>query len=94
MVCEAGRGVGGELVGLEVAFGGFGLEVILDELLGGKMAGGAVAALGRDREELLGERVDGLARDACGRGLLGVREGGEGEQEWQHEKQGILAVRV
>ncbi len=40
--------VGGELVGLEVALRGLGLEVRLDELLGGEMARRAVEALGRD----------------------------------------------
>ena len=36
---RAGGGVGGELIGDQVAFGGFGLEVGLDEVLGGEMAG-------------------------------------------------------
>ena len=57
---EAGGSVGGEAVGLEVALGGFGGEVLLDELLGFGVAGRAVEALGGDGEELLGEGVDGL----------------------------------
>jgi hypothetical protein len=36
---------------IEVALGGFGLEVVLDEVLGGEVAGRAVEALGRDGEE-------------------------------------------
>jgi hypothetical protein len=35
---DADRSVGGELVGDEVALGGFRSEVLLDELLGGEMA--------------------------------------------------------
>jgi hypothetical protein len=35
----ADRSVAGELVGLKVALGGFGLEVLLDEVLGGEVAG-------------------------------------------------------
>ena len=50
---EAGGSAGGEGVGFEVALGGFGGEVLLDELFGLEMAGGAVESFGRDLEELL-----------------------------------------
>ena len=68
---RAGGGVGGELVGFEVALGGFGLEVVLDEVFGGEVAGRAVEALGGGGEELLGEGVDGLAGDLGGGAALG-----------------------
>ena len=51
---DAGRGAGGEVVGLEVALGGFGLEVLLDEVFGGEVAGRAVVALGRDLRGIAG----------------------------------------
>ena len=51
----AGGRIGGELVGLEVTPGGFELEVVLDKVFGGEVAGGAVVALGGDGEELLGK---------------------------------------
>ena len=66
---RAGRSVGGELVGLEVALVGLGLEVVLDEFLRGQVSGRAIESLWRDIEELLGEGVDGLAGGLLGAGL-------------------------
>ena len=64
---ETGGSAGGEGVGFEVALGGFGGEVLFDELFGLEMAGGAVEALGCDLEELCCEGVGGLAAEAgCG----------------------------
>ena len=80
---RAGGGVGGELVGLKVAPGGFGPEVLLDEVLRGEVAGRAVVALGRDAEELLGEVEDGLAVDLRGGGGCLRREGEGGEENEQ-----------
>src|SRR5882762_2118172 len=49
---ETGRSAGGEDVGFEVAPGGFGGEVLLDEILGFEMAGGAVEPFGCYLEKL------------------------------------------
>ena len=79
---ETGGGAGGEGVGFEVALGGFGGEVLLDELFGFGVAGRAVEALGGDVEELLGEVVGGLAAE-LGCGSLGVDVGGYQQEEEQ-----------
>ena len=93
-VQQAGGGAGGEAVGLEVALGDLGLEVVLDEGFGLGVAGRADEALGRDVEVLLGEGVDGLSADAR-RGFLGAgrwRRRGEGQSNGKSEIRGFFAA--
>src|SRR6202041_4045090 len=63
---KAGRCAGGKGVGFEVALGGFGSEVLLDELLGFEMAGRAVESFRRYFEKLRGEVVGGLPVKGAG----------------------------
>src|SRR5258708_37181684 len=72
---ESSRSGGSKGVSFEVSFGGFGGEVLLDELFGLLMAGRAVEALGGDLEKLRREIVGGLPAEAGG-GLLGRGTGG------------------
>src|SRR6185437_15953280 len=67
----AGGSVGGELIHLEVAVRGLGLEVVLDELLGRCVARRAVVAFRGDAEKLLRQGEDRLAGDEAGGGLGG-----------------------
>ncbi len=55
---QADGGAGGEAVCLEVALGGFGFEVVLDELLGLEVVRRADPAVGGGGEILLGEVVE------------------------------------
>ena len=77
---ETGGGGGGEGVGYEVAFGGFGGEVLLEELFGLGVAGRAVEALGGYVEELFGEGVGGLSAELRGGGFLGA-------DDWRQQKE-------
>src|SRR5271155_5750085 len=83
---KTGGGGGGEGVGDEVALGGFGGEVLLEELFGFSVAGRAVEALGGYVEELFCEGVGGLPAELRGGGFLGSECRRQEENEQQQER--------